>query len=199
MKRIKGFLSKEEGKKLQEIFKKVHTLGPVLEVGTYCGKSALCFAKIAKDFDSTVFTVDHHTGSEEHQLGEEYHDKDLYDNRLHKFNTLPELLSNLIGTGLGSYIIPIVNDSVSSSKNFKKDVSVLFIDGGHSLQAAINDYDAWKDKIAIGGYLLIHDVFPNPADGGRPPFEIYNLAKKSGKFEDLGIFKTLAMLKKTPD
>ena len=199
MKRIKGFLSKEEGKKLQEIFKKVHTLGPVLEVGTYCGKSALCFAKIAKDFDSTVFTVDHHTGSEEHQLGEEYHDRDLYDNRLHKFNTLPELLSNLIGSGLGSYIIPIVNDSVSSSKNFKKDVSVLFIDGGHSLQAAINDYDSWKDKIAIGGYLLIHDVFPNPADGGRPPFEIYNLAKKSGKFEDLGIFKTLAMLKKTPD
>lgn len=199
MKRIKGFLSKEEGKKLQEIFKKVYSLGPVLEVGTYCGKSALCFAKIAKEHNSTVYTVDHHTGSEEHQMGEEYHDQDLYDERLHKFNTLPELLTNLVESGLSNYVIPIVSDSVSSSKNFKRDISILFIDGGHSLQAALNDYNSWKDKIAKNGYLLIHDVFPNPEDGGRPPFEIYNLAKKSGDFKDLGIFKTLAILKKTPD
>ena len=93
---IKGFLSPKESKKLQELFQKVHKLGPILEIGTYCGKSAINFAEVAKKFNGLVFSVDHHTGSEEHQLGEEYHDDELFDKRLNKFNTLPEFLKNVI-------------------------------------------------------------------------------------------------------
>jgi len=76
---VKGFLSDKEAKKLQELFLNVHHLGSVLEIGTYCGKSTLNFAFIAKKIGGLIYTVDHHTGSEEHQLGEEYHDEDLYD------------------------------------------------------------------------------------------------------------------------
>ena len=193
---VKGFLSDKEAKKLQELFLKVHHLGSVLEIGTYCGKSTLNFALIAKKIDGLIYTIDHHTGSEEHQLGEEYHDEDLYDKRLKKFNTLSEFLKNLRSSNLGKYIIPIISKSSDASKTFSESISLLFIDGGHSLEAALCDYNSWKDKICSGGLLVIHDVFPNPQDGGRPPFEIYSKAQKSKQFEDLGIYETLGILKK---
>ena len=196
MTEIKGFLSPKESKKLQELFQKVHKLGPVLEIGTYCGKSAINFAEVAKKFNGLVFSVDHHTGSEEHQLGEEYHDDELFDKRLNKFNTLPEFLRNLILHKKNEYIIPILDESKKAAKRFFEEISLLFIDGGHAKQTALDDYYAWKDKICSGGLLVIHDVFPDPKDGGRPPFEIYSLASESGEFEDLGIYETLGILKR---
>ena len=193
---VKGFLSDKEAKKLQELFLNVHHLGSVLEIGTYCGKSTLNFGLIAKKIGGLIYTVDHHTGSEEHQLGEEYHDEDLYDKRLKKFNTLPEFLKNLRSSNLENFIIPIISKSANASETFSELISLLFIDGGHSLEAALSDYNSWKDKICSGGLLVIHDVFPNPQDGGRPPFEIYSKAQKSKQFEDLGIYETLGILKK---
>ena len=193
---VKGFLSDKEAKKLQELFLNVHHLGAVLEIGTYCGKSTLNFAHVAKKINGLVFTVDHHTGSEEHQLGEEYHDEDLFDKRLNKFNTLPEFLKNIRSSNLGQFIIPVINKSSEASETFSEFISLLFIDGGHSTEAAFSDYNSWKDKICSGGLLVIHDVFPNPKDGGRPPFEIYSAAQKSKEFDDLGIYETLGILKK---
>ena len=196
MTEIKGFLSPKESKKLQELFQKVHKLGPILEIGTYCGKSAINFAEVAKKFNGLVFSVDHHTGSEEHQLGEEYHDDELFDKRLNKFNTLPEFLKNVILHKKNECIIPILEESKKAAKRFFEEISLLFIDGGHAKQTALDDYYAWKDKICPGGLLVIHDVFPDPKDGGRPPFEIYSLASESGEFEDLGIYETLGILKR---
>ena len=193
---IKGFLSPKESKKLQELFQKVHKLGPILEIGTYCGKSAINFAEVAEKFNGLVFSVDHHTGSEEHQLGEEYHDDELFDKRLNKFNTLPEFLKNVILHKKNEYIIPILEESKKAAKRFFEEISLLFIDGGHAKQTALDDYYAWKDKICSGGLLVIHDVIPDPKDGGRPPFEIYSLASESGEFEDLGIYETLGILKR---
>ena len=143
---VKGFLNDKEAKKLQELFLNVHHLGSVLEIGTYCGKSTLNFALVAKKIDGLIYTVDHHTGSEEHQLGEEYHDEDLYDWRLEKFNTLPEFLKNLRSSNLGKYIIPILSKSSEASKTFSEAISLLFIDGGHSHEAALSDYNSWKEK-----------------------------------------------------
>lgn len=196
MKDVKGFLSDKEAKKLQELFLKVHHLGSVLEIGTYCGKSALNFSEVAKDVNGLIYTIDHHTGSEEHQRGEEYHDSELFDGRLKKFNTLPEFLNNLKSKKMAKFIIPIIDKSQNASNFFSEKISLLFIDGGHSFETALSDYNAWKDKICADGLLVIHDVFPNPKDGGRPPYEIYTLARESKEFDDLGIYETLGILKK---
>ena len=196
MKDVKGFLSDKEAKKLQELFLKVHHLGSVLEIGTYCGKSALNFSEVAKDVNGLIYTIDHHTGSEEHQRGEEYHDSELFDERLKKFNTLPEFLNNLKSKKMAKFIIPIIDKSQNASKFFSEKISLLFIDGGHSFETALIDYNVWKDKICVDGLLVIHDVFPNPKDGGRPPYEIYTLARESKEFDDLGIYETLGILKK---
>ena len=120
MKDIKGFLSKKEAEKLQELYLNVHNLGYVLEIGTYCVKSALNFASVAEKVNGLVYTIDHHTGSEEHHLGEEYHDKDLFDLRIKKFNTITEFLKNLLSSKIGKFVIPIIENSHNASKIMKK-------------------------------------------------------------------------------
>ena len=193
---VKGFLDNSEAKKLAELINLTANLGPGLEIGSYCGKSALIFGEACKQNNSFFFTVDHHTGSEEHQVGEEYHDPDLYDSRLGKFNTLPELLKNINQSPMQNNIIPVVGDSASIAKRWKTPLGLLFIDGGHSMEAALNDYHGCNEFIIPGGLLAIHDVFPDPKDGGRPPYEIYCLAKKSGNYEEIEMVKSLAILRK---
>jgi hypothetical protein len=47
-----------------------------------------------------------------------------------------------------------------------------------------------------GGLLAIHDVFPDPADGGRPPYEIYRRALGSGTFEEVETVGSLRVLRR---
>ena len=180
--KVKGFLDDTEAKKLSSLIGKTSSLGPALEIGTYCGKSALVFSEACNKNNSYIFTLDHHVGSEEHQVGEEYHDEDLFDPRLNRFNSLPEFLKNI--------------EKSPFSENWEIPLGLLFIDGGHSMEAAKNDFDNWSRHLVSGGLLAIHDVFPNPEDGGRPPYEIYCLAKESDKFKEIELVKSLAILKK---
>ena len=193
---VKGFLDNIEGNELAKIATKCSDLGPCLEIGTYCGKSALIIGEACKKSNNLLFTIDHHTGSEEHQLGEEYHDSELYDKNVSSFNTLPEFLKNLKNSNLGNYILPLIGTSKELAKEWKLPLGMVFIDGGHSMEAALADYENWSSHIVKNGYLLIHDVFPNPEDGGRPPYEIFSKAKKSKKFKEISLVKSLAILKK---
>ena len=193
---VKGFLDNIEGIELAKIASKCSALGPCLEIGTYCGKSALIIGEACKKTNNLLFTIDHHTGSEEHQLGQEYHDSELYDENVSSFNTLPEFLKNLKKSNLNNYILPLIGTSKELAKEWKLPLGMVFIDGGHSMEAALADYEYWYPHIVENGYLLIHDVFPNPEDGGRPPYEIFCVAKKSKKFKNISLVKSLAVLKK---
>jgi hypothetical protein len=75
-------------------------------------------------------------------------------------------------------------------------VSFLFIDGGHAMDTALGDYRAWAGHVARGGLMAVHDVFPDPADGGRPPYEIWKLAVASGLFEPVTRVNTLEILRR---
>ena len=156
----------------------------------------MIFSEACNKNNSYIFTLDHHIGSEEHQVGEEYHDEQLFDVRLNKFNSLPEFLKNIEKSPFSENIIPIIGDSVEVSKNWKIPLGLLFIDGGHSMKAAKNDFDYWSKHLVSGGILAIHDVFPNPKDGGRPPYEIFCIAKESNKFKEIELIKSLAVLEK---
>ena len=47
-----------------------------------------------------------------------------------------------------------------------------------------------------GGYLLVHDIFKNPEEGGQAPFFVYQLAIASGLFRQLPMTKTLGVLQR---
>lgn len=193
---VKGFLDKDEGAALYEHALEVAALGPVLEIGSYCGKSTVYLGSACKKAGNVLFAVDHHRGSEEHQLGEEYHDPALYDKQFEKMDSFREFRHTLARADLEDCVVPVVAPSQLAARYWSTPLSLVFIDGGHSLEAALIDYRTWAPHVVRGGWLAIHDVFPNPADGGRPPFEIWKLAQASGLFETMPLIKTLGLLRR---
>jgi predicted O-methyltransferase YrrM len=191
---VKGFLDPAEGACLYDYA--LEARNPCLELGSYCGKSSIYLGTGCKHTGNVLFTVDHHRGSEEHQPGEQFHDPDLWDARLGQVDTLPELRWNLARAGLEETVIPIVTRNAKLSMHWRIPLGLLFIDGGHSEQAAWNDYRGFAGHLLPGGILLIHDVFPDPAEGGRPPFVIWSHAVASGLFEPLPAAGTLRALRR---
>ena len=193
---VKGFLDHKEGICLYNYALNSSKKGPILEIGSYCGKSTIYIATAAKKYSGCVYSVDHHTGSEENQVGWEYHDIELFDEETGRINSFPEFMRNLRKANLLDTVVPIVSDSSLVSRYWKIPLSMVFIDGGHTMEAAFNDFNNWKDKIIKGGILAIHDVFPNPDDGGRPPYEIYRKALSEENFKEVEAVKSLRVLEK---
>jgi len=194
--RTKGFLDPEEGQKLFEIARTASRLGPCLEIGSYCGKSSLYLGAGCRSNKAVLFSLDHHRGNEEQQPGEAYCDPDLVDARSGRIDTFDFFRKTLEQADLEDTVVPIVSRSGTVARQWATPLSLVFIDGGHTFPAAFGDYNAWCGHIMPGGYLLIHDIFFDPAEGGQAPRHIYELAGRSGLFEDLGIVKTLAVLQR---
>ena len=193
----KGFMPDDEGLLLHRHARERLPHAPVLEVGTYCGKSAVYLGAAAREVGGTVFTVDHHHGSEENQAGWEHHDADLVDPATGRLDTLPEFRRTIAAAGLEDAVIAILGDSPSVARHWSTPLGFLFIDGGHGSEPAHADYEGWSPHVAEGGLLAIHDVFPDPADGGRPPFEIYRRALDSGAFTEVSAPGSLRILQRT--
>lgn len=157
---------------------------PWVEVGSYCGRSTVWLGDAARRCETTLFAVDHHRGSEENQSGWEHHDDTVVDQRVGKMDTLPFFRRAIHDAGLEESVVGVVGRSPIVARHWSTPLALLFIDGGHGVGPARADYQGWVPKVAIGGTLAIHDVFPDPADGGRPPYEeIYLPAVESGRFE----------------
>ena len=186
----------DEGGALYKAALKFSQLGPVIEIGTYCGKSAIYLGTACKQTGSHLFAIDHHRGSEENQPGWEHHDSETWDTDAGAMDTLPILRRNLRRAGLEGTVIPLVGASEIISQYWLMPLAMVFIDGGHGREPAWTDYRYWAPKVMSGGMLAIHDVFPDPADGGRPPFEIYEFALASGLFEEVEAVGSLRLLKR---
>jgi MMP 1-O-methyltransferase len=193
---IKGFLDPEEGRALYAIALEASRLGPCLEIGSYCGKSAVYLGSACRENGAILFSIDHHRGSEEQQPGEAYFDPSLFDFKTFSMNTLPLFRRILTLTGLEETVVPIISRSEVVARAWATPLSLVFIDGGHAFEAARKDYDCWAGHIVSGGYLLIHDIFEDPADGGQAPWKVYELAVASGRFIELPRIKSLGVLKK---
>ena len=178
IKKIKGFMPNHEGMALYRWAEKFSKLGHVLEIGTYCGKSSIYLSFGAKKNNKYIFTIDHHKGSEEHQINQEYFDDEIYDKLNERVNTFPLLVENINKLKIKN-IVPIIGSSIEVSSCWKSKISMLFIDGGHSFESANSDYDCWESKIVNGGCLVIHDIFETPDEGGQAPYEIYQKALKN--------------------
>jgi MMP 1-O-methyltransferase len=191
-----GFMPEKEGLALYRAARDVAHLGPVLEVGSYCGRSTIFLAAGVRDAGgSVVYSVDHHRGSEEHQPGEEYHDERLVD-AAGNVDTLSAFRATIARAGLDDTVVPIVASSPVVTKGWSTPLALVFIDGGHSTQAATTDYESWAPHVRAGGSLAIHDVFPDPAEGGRPPFEIYQRALADGRFAEIAAEGSLRVLRR---
>lgn len=193
---VKGFLDPEEGEALYRYAREASLKAPCFEIGTYCGKSTVYLGTACQESNGVLYSLDHHRGSEEHQPGEEYHDADLLDPRSGYFDSFREFRRTLERAGLEQTVIPIVAPSTVAARQWATPLSLVFIDGGHSLESALGDYRSWSRHVVQGGYLAIHDIFPDPAEGGQAPYEVWKRALASALFEEVEIVKTLGILRR---
>lgn len=193
---IKGFLADDEAACLFAFATRTSSLGPCLEVGSYCGKSSIYLGTGCKLGGTVLFALDHHRGSEEHQLGEQYHDADLYDPQAQVVDSFPAFRRNIELFGLTDTVIPVVASSELVVEVWTAPLGMVFIDGGHSHEASIRDCVRWSRHLAPGGVLAIHDVFENPADGGQGPFMGLQAVLEQGQYQRLQQVRSLAVLKR---
>jgi N-succinyldiaminopimelate aminotransferase len=191
-----GFMPAGEGQALYETALAYAPVGPVVEIGTYCGKSTIYLAAAARQYGQTVLTVDHHHGSEEHQEGWEYHDTSLVDPGTGRIDTLPRFRAAIAAAGLEDDVVAIVGRSDRVAQVWRGLLGMVFIDGGHTDEAAQADYEGWASKVTLGGALAIHDVFPDPADGGQAPYRVYQRALESGEFTEVRAAGSLRVLER---
>jgi predicted O-methyltransferase YrrM len=193
----KGFMPHEEGLALHEAALTCAPLGPIVEIGSYCGKSAVYLGAAAQQAGGVLVTVDHHRGSEENQPGWEHHDPDVVDPRTGRMDTLPFLRRTLERAGLEDHVIAVVGESTRVASVWQTPIGMLFIDGGHGEEPAFADYEHWARHVVAGGLLAIHDVFPDPADGGQAPFHVYERALTSRAFREVRAVGSLRLLERT--
>ena len=194
-----GFLPEDEALGLYRAALAGARVGPLLEVGTYCGRSTLLLAEAARQHGTVVVTVDHHRGSEEHQPGEGFHDPELTDPETGRVDTLPAFRRTIARAGLEEHVVAVVAPSATAAGVWGGQVGMVFIDGGHSEPAARADLDGWSPHVAPGGLLVIHDVFEDPAEGGRPPYLIFREALDSGRFVERSATRSLRVLERVAD
>ena len=192
----KGFLEEDEGRCLYEVALKASRLGPCLEIGSYCGKSAIYIGMACQQNSGILFSIDHHSGSEEQQPGQLYFDPELFDPKLYRVNTFCEFRKTIEKAGIADTVVAMVGRSDVAARCWTTPLSMVFIDGGHTFEAALSDYSCWSPHIMAGGYLLIHDIFTDPSEGGQAPRRIFDLALSSGQFDGLSMIRTLGVLRR---
>ncbi|MBD0323174.1 MAG: class I SAM-dependent methyltransferase [Aldersonia sp.] len=192
----RGFMPPDEGRALYDAARQYLSGGPAVEIGTYCGKSTLLLGAAAEEQGSVVYTIDHHHGSEEHQPGWEYHDSELVDPATGRFDTLGTFRRAIVQAELDDHVVAMVGTSPTIASIWRAPLDLLFIDGGHTDAAAQADFDGWAKWVRPGGGLVIHDVFPNPDEGGQAPYRIYRRALDSGRFTEISVTGSLRLLER---
>lgn len=195
----KGFMPADEGDALHAAALVVGRELPGLawvEVGSYCGRSTVWLGDAAERCNTVVFAVDHHRGSEENQSGWEHHDVEVVDTETGRMDTLPFFRRTVADADLEGSVVAVVGQSSVVATHWQTPLGLVFIDGGHGEQAARADHENWSPHIVDGGYLAIHDVFPDPADGGRPPYEQIYLPALANGFTEISVCGSLRILRR---
>jgi hypothetical protein len=194
---VTGFMPADEGRKLYDTAVRYLGDGVGVEIGTYCGKSTVLLGAAAKQTGGVIYTIDHHHGSEEHQPGWEYHDSSMVDEVTGLFDTLPTMRRTLDAADLYEHVVAIVGRSPVAARGWRMPLRLLFIDGGHTEEAAQRDFNGWARWVDIGGALVIHDVFEDPNEGGPAPFHIYQRALATGEFREASAMGSMRVLERT--
>ncbi|MEV0484501.1 class I SAM-dependent methyltransferase [Streptomyces sp. NPDC050508] len=196
----KGFMPVDEGLALYAAAVEAGGLGlPLLEVGTYCGRSTILLADAAREAGVTALTLDHHRGSEEQQPGWDYHDPETVDPEIGLMDTLLTFRRALHRAGLEEHVVALVGRSPQISRIWGTPLGLVFVDGGHTDEHANGDYEGWAPHVAEGGLLVIHDVFPVVEDEftGQAPYRVYLRALESGAFTEVSATGSLRVLRRT--
>ncbi len=193
---VKGFLDPREGRRLYELALEASRMGPCLEIGGYCGKSTVWLGTACRRNGMTLYSVDHHRGSVEQQPGEPYFDPELFEPGSFRIDTFPWFRATVETAGLEDTVVPVVCASRLAARHWKTPLALIFIDGSHDFESVEEDFRLWSRHLVTGGYLLLHDVFKDPAKGGQGPYLVYRNAVSLGIYHVLPMTGCLGVLRR---
>lgn len=146
--KIGGWLTKDEGKFLYQSAKNISKNGKIIEIGSWKGRSTICFGLGVKDGNGAkIYAIDPHKGSSEHIKW------------FGKVDTYKEFLSNIHKAGIDKYVIPIKATSEDASGKVAKPVDFILVDGAHEYSYVKKDYDLWFPKLQNSGIIAFHDCW----------------------------------------
>ena len=148
--RLRGKLFKGEGEELYRLAGLAP--GPIVEIGSLCGKST-CY--LAAGSSHTVYAIDLWETAE-YQVAPRWQ-KLKGKTRRHKGDIYQEYLKNIKAIGVESGIVSIKASSFDIGKTWTEPIGGLFIDGEHSYEACLNDYQNFAPYVVGGGWIAIHD------------------------------------------
>ena len=128
--------------------------GPIVEIGSYCGKSTIWIGDAAQH---QVISIDPHYGNPEMAPGQDCHHPEVWDDTLGSINTVNALRSTLRSAGLEQNVAVVCAKSLAVAEWWTTPLGMVFIDGDHG-PAAIDDFHAWQGHIMDDGYLAFHDT-----------------------------------------
>ena len=202
----RGFMPDDEGKALYDAARRAGESARTdsgapqarvfAEIGAWCGKSTIYLGAAAEETGAVLFSVDHHHGSEENQAGWQHHEPDLVDPDDGRIDTLPHWRRSVAKAGLEHVVVGVVGDSPTVASCWRTALDFCFIDGGHGEEPAWADYRGWAPLVGVGGLLAIHDVFSDPAEGGRPPYELWCHAMGTGEWAQDAACGSLRVLRR---
>lgn len=133
-KKVPAILGLREAKLLFSLVKGSIPEGVIVEIGSFMGGSTILLAKASKIANKRkVYAID-------------------------PFDTyFPTSLKNIKNAGVDDWIIPITKTSIKAAKNWKKPISLLFIDGNHSYGYVKTDFLLWEKYLVKGGIIAFHD------------------------------------------
>lgn len=194
--RALGFLPDEEADALRAAAATARA-GLWLEVGTYCAKSTVHLGSVAEGVGAHVVSLDHHHGSEENQPGWEWHDPTLVDTQTGRLETLPYARRTLHAAALEDTVTLLVGSTQQVAPWWAVPLELLFLDGNHTEEVAQHDYAAFARHLTPRALLAVHDVFPDPRDGGQAPWHVVQRALESGEFAEVSVTGSLRILRRT--
>ena len=137
---VPGWGSQDENEYLYSLAQTLPADAVIVEIGGEFGMSASLFSKGSPT--ARIYSIDNR-----------------FDGEVGTMHA-----ANLAEAGLGENVKRIAADSqlaktVSGFKRIEKGgIDLLFVDGAHDFQGALNDLNLWTPLVKSGGYLVLHDT-----------------------------------------
>jgi predicted O-methyltransferase YrrM len=174
---------KDELIALYELGRSAPAGGHIVEIGTFHGSSAVALALGSRKGNRLrVYSVDPYEPFAPPGKRRKYG----------PFDRIP-MLKNLLRAGVVEEVWLVNLASQAAARAWSGPISLLWIDGDHSYEGALADFQAWEPFVMRGGLIAFDDA----TDPSLGPHRVIDEALASGRFERAAMHGKIAVLRRS--